>query len=376
MRSIWQIAVKEIKIYLRQKQSFVFMVLFPIALMTILGLALSNTFSNEPSLGAIRLLYSDTIQSAELKAGWDGFQKGLAERDVVWTKLEPGTEASEEISKDRYTAYLEVGDSGVRVLTRDGGSIEANLVQGMLTAFVDRYNLAAAAYRQSPEAGAKLAAALAGTQEAKIEETSLAPDKTPGSMDYYALVMSTMIAFYACLPGSEVIRNERRRHTDIRLMSSPLRKGELFAGKVLGSTAVNFFMVLLVLLFSRFAFGAEWGSHPFAVLAVLLTEVLFAVSAGIAASYLFKNQGGQAAMFIFTQIASFLGGAYFPISDMSDAMGMLTWISPLKWANRALIDVIYNGHTGAVLLPIALNLGFAVLLLAASAWFMNRKEGL
>jgi len=376
MRNVFQVALKEIKTYVRHKQSFALMVAFPIVLMAVLGFALTNAFSAEPSMGEIKLLYTDTIQSPELKQGWESFRKGLEERGAVWTELKPGVDAAKEVSQNRVTAYLEVSDSGIRAHIRDGAGVEENIVEGMLTAFADRYNLASAAFKQSPQTGMKLAAALANPQEAAIKETSLNPDRIPGSMDYYALVMSTMIAFYACLPSSQLIRGERQRHTDIRLVSSPLRKGELFAGKVLGSTAVNFLMVVIVVLFSKLVFHAEWGSHPAAVLAVLFTEVLVAVSVGLGASYLIKGEGGRPALMIFTQIASFLGGAYFPVPLMNGFLGAMTLISPLKWANDGLIDVIYNGNVGAAALPVLLNIGFAVLLLAVSALFMKRREGL
>lgn len=375
MRNLMQIAFKEIKIYLRQKQSFAFMVAFPIALMMVLGFALANAFSTEPSMGSIKLLYKNTVQSPELREGWQGFMSGLEERGVLWTERAPGIDGATEVSRNRFTAYLEVNDGGIRLYSRDTSSVEDNIVQGMLAAFADRYNLTAAAFGLSPETGMKIASGAMASGDF-IKESSLNPDRAPGSMDYYAIVMSSMIAFYACMPSSQLIRGERLRHTDIRLVSSPLSKAELFAGKVLGSTVVNFLMVIIVVLFSKLVFQADWGSHTWPVLAVLFSEVLLAVSTGLGASYLIRGEGGQAAVLIFTQIASFLGGAYFPVSEMGNVFGWLTWISPLKWANDALFHIIYSDQTNAMILPIALNIGFAVLLLAISGLFMKRREGL
>ncbi|WP_058304473.1 ABC transporter permease [Gorillibacterium timonense] len=375
MRNTLQIAWKEIKVYLRHKQTFAFMVAFPIALMMVLGFALSSSFSSQPSMGHIELLYKDTVQNAQLQQAWQSFKTGLEERGMKWEEIKPAVDGTKEVAHDRYTAYLEVSDDGIRYVNRETGGVENNIVQGMLISFADRYNLTIAAFGQSPEIGAEIVKA--GMDNVPtIKESSLNPDREPGAMDYYAMAMSTMIAFYACISSNYLIRGERVRHTDIRLLSSPLSKAELFAGKVIGSTVVNFILVLIVVLFSRLVFKAEWGSHYLIILAVLFTEVLFAVSLGLASSYLIKGEGGEAAMIIITQIISFLGGAYFPISELGDVFTKIAWISPIRWAHQALIDIVYNNQVSAAVLPISLNIGVSVLLLAISAVLMRRKEGL
>ncbi|MEO3944503.1 ABC transporter permease [Gorillibacterium sp. CAU 1737] len=375
MSNSLRIAWKEIKTTLRNRFTFLLMIAFPIAMMTVLGFALSENFSSEPSLDRISIVVQKNVNQDELRTAWDSFEKGMAERGVNWTENLGRAESERGVTQGRYTAYLDVNDKGIRYTSRHSGGIEDNIVEGMLSAFVDRYNLAVAAFQESPELGMRLTNALSA-EATPIKESSINPNRSPGSMDYYAMAMSTMIAFYAATTSTHLIQGERARKTDSRLMSSPLTKAQLFVGKVLGATLINTLFVLVVVLFSRFVFHADWGGHYGVVLALLMTEVLLSVSIGLAAGYLFKKDSSTAVMIILTQVVSFLGGAYFPLSQIGGFLGSLTWLSPLRWANHAMIEIIYNDRLTAAIQPITLNLALAALFLFISAVSLKRKEGL
>ncbi|WP_419188716.1 ABC transporter permease subunit [Bacillus cereus] len=64
-----------------------------------------------------------------------------------------------------------------------------------------------------------------------------------------------------CDGASSLIRGERIRKTGDRLIAAPISKAEIFIGKVLGSLVANALCILLVMLFSKFVFQANWGDH-------------------------------------------------------------------------------------------------------------------
>ena len=108
-------------------------------------------------------------------------------------------------------------------------------------------------------------------------------------MDYYAVVMTTMIALYAAMGASFLIRGERIRKTGDRLIAAPISKAEIFIGKVLGSLVANALCLLLVVLFSKFVFQANWGDHIGIIFIILLTEVFLAISFGLGIGYITKT---------------------------------------------------------------------------------------
>jgi ABC-2 type transport system permease protein len=370
-----KIVRKELLIQLRNKQTFLFMIAFPIVLILILGTALSGAFSSNTKVDDLKLLYRSSIHSPQLEASWEQFTAELKQQGVQLTSATVGTDGQKEVQEDHYTGYAELSDSGIRYYGSSQQQIENNIVTGMLSVYSDRYNLMASALKADP-ASVQTIAGAADSFGDSIKVTSLTKEKQPGSIDYYAIAMSTMIAFYSCMSSINLIPGERIRKTAIRLSASPVGKGEIFAGKVISATLINFICVVVVVLFSGLVFKADWGSHYVAIGLVLLTEVALAVSFGLLCGYLFKNGTGRPFVVIVIQIFSFIGGAYFPVGDSSGFMGKIILLSPLRWANDALHQVIYADQASAALPAILLNLAFVTAFLALSAIYMRRQEAL
>ncbi|WP_256760646.1 ABC transporter permease [Cohnella sp. WQ 127256] len=374
--NILNIAMKEMKSSLREPRTFLFMMAFPIVLMLILGTALSNAFSSSTLVGDLKLLYNNQADNKQLIQAWQIFSTEIEQQGIIITPLS-STEANgvEDISNNKYAAYVELSNEGLKYYGSSKRMIESNIIQGMLTAFADRYNLATSTLTVDPS---KAEAILGNTdwKDDLIHETSLDPNKTPGSIDYYAIAMTTMIALYASLSGIYLFRGERTRNTAIRLMASPASKGELFTGKVLACTITNLLFVLIVVLFSKFAFKAYWGDHYGMVFLVLASEVILSVSLGLGLSYLFKGETARSIVMIFTQIASFVGGAYSPIQDTESFMGFITNLSPIGWANKALMNIIYADDLIAALPVIGVNLAFATTFLVISNVIMRKREAI
>ena len=189
---IFRIAKKEIMTSLRDMRTFVFMLAFPIVLMLILGTALTNAFTSEFELSDMKLLYSNTADKASLQEYWSDFSHAIEEQGVVLTKAEPGVDYESKVSEGEYTAYAEISNEGITFYGSPIDTIESSVLQGMLTSFSGKYSLAAAAMKDSPEAAQAIISA-ANSSDDFIAETTVNSDKKPGSIDYYAIAMSTMI---------------------------------------------------------------------------------------------------------------------------------------------------------------------------------------
>ncbi|TCZ76620.1 ABC transporter permease [Paenibacillus albiflavus] len=371
--NIWNIALKRIKSTMRSKMTFWLMLALPIVMMLILGTALSNAFTDGSKIGDMKLLISNEWTNQQITPYWNGFVEAIEKQGVQVTQAEAGMDSKEEVRSDRYTAYAELRDDGIKFYGSSKRTIESNILQGMLTTFADRYSLTAAAYEANPSAVQEIVASAMQSGD-YIRETSLDHDKLPGSMDYYAVAMSTMIAFYSIILGSYLYQTEKLRNTYARLMASPVSKIEFFAGSIIGATFINLLCVLVVVLFSKFVFHAEWGSHYGIVLLVLLTEVLLAVSMGVGISFIFKNESSRMVVMLFTQVASFLGGAYFPISDGEGIMDILANLSPIRWANSSLTKLIYADDVAAAWSTIGLNVGIAAIFLIFAIFCIRKQE--
>ncbi|MFL6554929.1 MAG: ABC transporter permease, partial [Bacillus sp. (in: firmicutes)] len=284
-------------------------------------------------------------------------------------------DGEKEVKQSNYDGYVEVTDKGIHLYVNNGSSIEGNILQGMLSSFVDQYNIASEVMKVAPE---KLESAFTRAKpDDFIKETSLLPDQQPGSMDYYAIVITTMIVLYGAMSASSLIVSERVRKTADRLIASPIRKSEIFIGKVLGSLVSNSICVLLVILFSKLVFKANWGDQLGLVFLVLLTEVVFAVSMGIGVSFLSKTSAApKVIIMLFVQLSSFFGGAYFKIENPEGIFKVITELSPLTWMNSALTKIIYTNDFSAAIPALTINLAGALLFLLVAIISLQRREGL
>ncbi|MRR78960.1 ABC transporter permease, partial [Bacillus anthracis] len=121
-----------------------------------------------------------------------------------------------------------------------------------------------------------------------------------------------------------------------------------------------------------FVFQANWGEHLGIIFIILLTQVFLAISFGLGIGYITKTaESSRAIILVVVQLASIFGGAYFVVEE-----NFVTNLSPLTWANTAVMKIIYANDVGAALPVISLNLGISALFLLIAIIALRRREGL
>lgn len=374
--NVLRIALKEMKI-VREVRMLVFMLATPVLLILILGTALSSAFNGSTAIGDIRVLYHDSGTEPALTEQWQAFtQEAQRSSGMLFEQAKEGMNGGQEVRNNRYTGYVEIDGNGINYEGNSRNSIENGIVQGMLSAFTDQYRLSAAAAKIDPEYESKPFIAEDGGRRGYVLEASIQGARQPGSLDYFSIAVTTMIILYSALTAGGLIDSERKRNTAQRLLASPVTKAEIFAGKILGTLAINAVFVIIVVLISKYMFNAYWGENPIMVFLVLFTEILFALSLGLGISYVLKGNAAGAVIMVIIQLAAFFGGGYTPVASTTGFMRAAATYSPLHWSNEALLQLIYSSKGSAAMQAMMLNVGFSVLLLAIAMISMRRREGL
>lgn len=365
------IAWKEVKTSFRDIRTLFFMFAFPIILMLVLGTALSGAFTTSITVEDIHVLYKDKTKNESFQQ----FIKGVEESHVYFKKIGKDLNGEKEVKLGKYDGYVEVTQSGVRLFINRDNSITGSILEGMLASYVDHFNIAQEIVKVDPM---KLNDAFTREKpDSYVQETSLNPDRQPSSMDYYGIVMTTMIVLYGAMSSTSSIVSERVRKTADRLIAAPIKKSEIFIGKVLGCLVSNSVCILLVILVSRLLFHVNWGDQIGLVLLVLLTEMIFAVSFGIGVSFITKTSSAPPAIIMtFVQLASFFGGAYFKVENPEGLFKIITDLSPLTWVNNGIINIIYANDFGAAIPAMGINLVGALVFLFIAVLSLQRREGL
>ncbi|MFX3631706.1 MAG: ABC transporter permease [Candidatus Pristimantibacillus sp.] len=362
-----RIAIKELTVF-RDIKMLVFMLATPILLMLIMGAAFSNAFNESATVGDIEVLYKINNADPALAAHWEAFTQEADQSGISFVKTREQMDGKLEAQNGQYTGYLEVTDSGMNYYGNSGSSLENSIVQGMLTAFTDRYKLTTAAIKFDLEQD--------NGQENYVNETSLQVAKKPGSLDYFAIAVTTLIILYSALSAGMLIENERKRNTAARLLASPITKADILIGKIVGNLLLNALFVIIIVLISKYMFGANWGENVVLVFLVLFTEIVLALGLGLGISYVIKGSAAGSVIMIIIQLAALFGGSYSPVENNTGFMSTLSYYSPLRWSNDAIMQIIYADNLSAAIPAMVLNVGFTALLLIVTIVSMRRREGL
>lgn len=110
--NILSIAFKEIKQDFRDRRTLIFMLGFPIILMLILGLALTNAFSGDLSVGDLKVVVKDTTGGGPLSEAFTAFTKEAGKSGITFDSLPAGKNGRTEVENNRYVDYVELSGRG------------------------------------------------------------------------------------------------------------------------------------------------------------------------------------------------------------------------------------------------------------------------
>ena len=200
------------------------------------------------------------------------------------------------------------------------------------------------------------------TEEEAKPELDLSYTFVPGICVLFVFLASTAVA--------RSLFEERKTGTLRRLMSAPLNRATLMAGKM-----VPIFLLTLIQIMVIFAAGAillplfGWGRLPLgeSPLAWAVTSIVIALCStclGVLISTLARTEGQVSGISnALLWVAGFLGGAIFPAVFLQQIplMNILMKLVPQSWAITAYYDVLTRGKGLADIWPnLLILLGFSV----------------
>ena len=208
---------------------------------------------------------------------------------------------------------------------------------------------------------------------AVVERTPLIAEEKSMDLDLSASFVPGICVLFVFLASTSVARSlidERKSGTLRRLMSAPLSRAALMAGKMVPVFLLTIIQIIVIFTVGAFllpvmGFGRlAVGNDP---LAWAITSILIALCStclGVLISTLAKTESqvsgiGNALLWI----AGFLGGAIFPAVFLQQIplMNVLMKFVPQSWAITAYYDVLTRGKGLAdIWLNMAVLAGFSI----------------
>jgi ABC-2 type transport system permease protein len=198
------------------------------------------------------------------------------------------------------------------------------------------------------------------------------------TLDYFGAAFIGLVVFFLVFVITIVsFLNERTQGTLERLMASPLRRGEIVIGYMLGFTALALVQSIEVLVFALAVLRIHNQGNVFLIFGMEALMAIAAVNLGIFLS-MFARSEFQAVQFIPLVVVPqvLLSGIIFPVSTEPTILQWLSDVLPLTYAVNGMRDIMVKGAdltSPALLLDGGVVAGVVVLLILAGSATLRRR---
>jgi ABC-2 type transport system permease protein len=412
MRPLRVIALNDLLISLKARETFLIGLLMPALMMLLLGVAMGGADSegsihvdvldldgSDLSAQFVSTLLDETQSSGQAliicpyRAGAPdkcNLDKDIAQKSGEWQQIADkrlkDTEAFGALIVDPgFGEKLRTGEP-VTVQFKSSASLSApTLAQQTIEAAISRMGSSVAianltikvAEEQfgalpsgSPERAAAFetlrAQAETAWQQRPVQVETQATKKGPSTLGFNQSGpgIALMFVFMFMLNASSMLVYEREQGTLQRLYTLPVRKGTTLAGKILGRYiyGLGIFAMLLV---TGTVMGVQWGNNLAGIALLVLVFTLTSAALGLALATIVRTsaQASNISTLLGLTLAP-LGGAWWPLEIVPKFMKVIGHISPLAWGMDAFQKMMF--HNGSVfdILPM-----LGVLLAMAAAFF-------
>ena len=189
-----------------------------------------------------------------------------------------------------------------------------------------------------------------------VDPSSFALKKRPDSYQQTIPGYTVMFVFFLAGFLRATIDLEQNNGTFRRLLSTPVSRGQLLAGKMLSALLVGVMQVAIMFAIGHFLFGMGLGQAPLALAFLTVAVALAAVGIGLAAAAF----NLASVLSIPLIVAALIGGCILPLDLLPQFIRTIAYAVPHSWAMTGYQDILARGHGLIEVLPsIVVLLGFA-----------------
>ncbi|WP_433747830.1 ABC transporter permease [Falsibacillus pallidus] len=355
MRGYWQLTLAQLRIFSRNKQVLFFTLLFPIILMVALGSFAGG--DDSLSLDAGLIDKDQTAQSKDLKAL---FKKNDGIKLVNYDNTKAGKKAVKngdiqlliEIPKGYGDNVKSEGkEFALPVYYNEKNLTTAQLGLTVVNGIVDQYSKHLAGYKPAVT-----------IQKVGIEAINIR------YVDFLVPGIVAMMIMNNNMNGvAGQIAAWRERGILRRMQGTRLKASTFIAAQITARLVLNGTQALLVVLIANLIFGINVAGSWAALIFFIILGTLAFMSLGFIIAGLAKNpeSAGPIAGFV-TFPMLFLGGVFFPVSNMPDLIQPIVKVLPIAHLSSALRETMNLGTpfldlgTDTLILAVWLVGGFAL----------------
>ncbi len=380
MRKILLMAWNDVRLTARDRVSFFWMLLFPIALIWFFG-QMGGQEGGPPKIA---------LTVVDRDGGWvaRAFVAQLSAGNVALKELTPAEAEKAEkkvrtlVLPEGFTAKVLAGEQQKLRLEKDEGSsgdfslaAEAHIIRAIARTLALLVEMKESGALAGKDPGAEFAKLEAREPLVRLEVSSAGHGRAVprGLAQSVPGILTMIVLMMTVIYGGVFLTIEKRGGMLRRQVSLPVSRAGIFAGKLGGRLLVAAAQTLVLLAVGRFLFHLDLGPSP-AGLALVLSSYVFAV-AGLATfigAVLRTPEQAAAIGWLASMAMAALGGCWWPSEVVPRWLWSASHVFPTAWAMDALHALISFGRgLDAVLLPAAALVAFGLVFSALGARFLN-----
>ncbi len=380
MRQLLGLAMNDVRLTVKDRSAFVWMLLMPVVLMWFFGQVMSGDGKPQPT----------SLVVADHDGGWlaEALLGELEGDEIALTEAEPAAEGEVPPRKlvlpegltegalagEQQELVLEIGpdsSSERRMsvqsrLLRTLVKVTGRLLMAQLAAEEDDDVAERYAEVAAEEPWVRLEVTMAGSGDPAAGDPAAGDPVPSGYAQSVPGILTMLVLMMTLIYGGVFLVLEKQQGMLRRQLASPVSRGRLIAGKILGRLLIAALQIVLLLAIGRFAFGLSLGSSP-AGLVLVIGGFAFAVAGCSMLLGALCATTEQASMlgWVLSMVLAGLGGCWFPREVMPEWLQTASHVLPTAWAMDGFHGLIsYGRGVEGVWLASVVLLGFGV---AASA---------
>ncbi|HSB66835.1 MAG TPA: ABC transporter permease [Anaerolineales bacterium] len=408
---ILSVAWKEIQVISRERTWLVILFLLPLLIGSFMGGA--NLAMNQSASNTILL----DVGLVNLDAGTFGTEmaKAIQAVEQLQVTVYPGAaEAEDPVAKGKASAAIIIPPdfsqkidsytpTTVKVLVDPAEPVAAGIVNGIIQQIVSEFVIwgevqhgvrtifdeAGVLASASPQEARAIEAQNLGVVMTRINEMRTNPvidvviqdpagEQTGGTIQtFFAYLfpgLTVMFIFFIVPMSSASLLDERETGTLRRLLTAPIPKGAILAGKTLAYMLLACLQVVVVFAVAGLLFGTPLGKSPLSLVVLTIVVAFTATALGLMVAALAKSVKQAASIgLILAFVLAGLGGAMAmsaqPLYRSGGIMAIISYITPHAHAVEGYYRIMAENAGFIQVLPqMGILLGMGIVIFLVAQW--------
>lgn len=364
----------------RDKKNSIFLLVFPVFLVLLLGNVLSGAyFTSAVDVKPITICYVDSSNDTTKKI-FDTFKDVTSKRTstlkISFVKINSLDEGKKKVRVNKQI-LLHLNEDKIDFYSNDQSLVNSSFVFSTIKTISNKYNANTEMFKINPVKAGQI---IKNNTDGDYFALKNIPSKSiPSAMSYYGIAEIGLMLFYFMTVPILYIQTSRKINIQDRINISGISATKYYFSCFIGFSIYAFCSIMLSAMACKYLIHVNYGQSLFLLPLAVLPFVGIIVGIGTLCATIFKDKDKSQTLYSIINVAiiilNFLGGGYIVMDeDVGSFLNIITNISPLRWFNRSLFRSIYASDNSVLIQWLIIGGATTAILLLFIYIFGKREE--